>query len=244
LSGAEGKRPEEEMSKKTLLLVDDVELFLQLGKTMLQRIDFDIHTARSGTEALEKAYELRPDLVLLDLYMPDKDGDQVCLELKSSPATGHIPVIMLTSEGDGDARSRCLTSGCDDFVAKPLKGDVLNRVVEKHLTVRGRRHKRAHMDLACTLVRGDEKTEAMIRTLSPLGVFVEMDPPPIPGTSYVISFSLPEADEPVSLGAIARWNRKLWEDSPIGSGFEFVEVDREMYDRMSQCVLSVLEKEA
>ena len=77
------------------LLVDDVELFLNLEKSFLDRESFIIDTARSGKEALEKIRADKPDLVLLDLYMPEMNGDEVCRQIKSDPLTRDIIVIMM-----------------------------------------------------------------------------------------------------------------------------------------------------
>ena len=84
------------MKKKRILIVDDTEFFLQLEISYLGNQRFDIHTARSGSEALEKARTLQPDLILLDMYMHDMNGDAVCSLLKGDPDTSSIPVIIST----------------------------------------------------------------------------------------------------------------------------------------------------
>ena len=81
---------------KNLLLVDDVELFLAMEKSFLQRREFILHTAKSGREALEKAKAIMPDLILLDLHMPDISGDKVCSQLKMDTRFEHIPIMIAT----------------------------------------------------------------------------------------------------------------------------------------------------
>jgi CheY-like chemotaxis protein len=109
------------MKKRTILLVDDVALFIQLQKSFLSRDLFEINTARSGEQALKSVRFSLPDLVLLDLYMPDMNGDTVCRELKNDPLTRDIPIIIVSSEGDEDAERMCRLSGCDDFIHKPIR---------------------------------------------------------------------------------------------------------------------------
>lgn len=123
------------MKKTKLLLVDDVELFLDLQKSFLNRETFEIFTARSGPEALEKIQQNTPDLVILDLFMPGMDGDDVCREIKRNPLTRDIPVVMTTSEGAEDSKNRCLQAGCDGFLPKPLKRAALLHIIEEALNL-------------------------------------------------------------------------------------------------------------
>lgn len=231
------------MSVKKILMVDlaeDTELFLHLGRAMLSRSELAIHTAKSGTEALEKALRLQPDLVLLDLNMPDLDGDEVCRRLKADDTTFHIPVIMLATGGDGEARNRCLASGCDDLVAKPLKDDALTRAVEKHLAIRSRRHSRARVEIPCTVDMADGRIETTIRSLSPDGMFLKIDPPPIPGTRLTVNFTLPGTGSEIRISGLARWHRKLTQEMPTGSGFEFDEIEPDTFDLIKEHVDRVL----
>lgn len=228
------------MDKKKILLVDDVNLFLQLGKTMLQRNDIEVETAGSGNEALEKANSTKPDIIFLDLYMPDLNGDEVCRKLKADPATNSIPVVMLTSEGDGDARGFCLAAGCDDFITKPIQPEALQTALERHLKERPRHHRRADVNLPCAVEQAGEKDEGVLLSLSPYGAFVEMSPPPLPGQTCTLSFVLPGNSEPVILIALPRWSRKKSEESPIGSGFEFKDVDEGVFARINSFVNELL----
>ncbi len=84
------------MEKKKILLVDDVHLFLEQEKTFFNRGQFDLLLADNGNEALRIIREERPDLVFIDLYMPDMDGDKCCHLIKSDENLRKIPVIMVT----------------------------------------------------------------------------------------------------------------------------------------------------
>ena len=221
------------MERKELLIVDDVKLFVHLSKAMLSREDFIVHTAMNGQEALQIAREAKPDAILLDLYMPGMDGDEVCREIRSDPATAHIPVIMITTESDGEGRRRCMYAGCDDFLTKPVRADILNKAVQKHLDVRERTYPRTGVLLPCILDSGLDLFKTTIHTISAGGAFVEMDPPPLPESSHRLTFSLSDEQDNISVRALARWNRLMFRDRPVGSGFEFVEMDEEIMERLS-----------
>lgn len=224
------------MRKKELLLVDDVQLYLELNKIMLSRDDFVVHTAMSGEEALDKVRSNEPDAILLDLYMPGINGDEVCRQIRSDPATRHIPVIMVTTESDGEGRRRCMHSGCDDFITKPVRAEIISKAVQKQFTVTERHHPRTGVYLPCMLDNGHDLLKTNIHTLSAGGAYVEMDTPPIPGSAHRLVFSLPEKTKDISVTALARWNRLLHGKRPVGSGFEFVEISEEHLDQISQWV--------
>lgn len=109
------------MKKKAkILIVDDEERDLKLIKAMLDIYDFNIDTARNGVEAFEIASRMFPDLILLDILMPVMDGFEVCKKLKEDPVTQHIPVVMITTLTDKDAKMKGLTAGANDFLTKPI----------------------------------------------------------------------------------------------------------------------------
>ena len=229
------------MVNKRILLVDDVKLFLQLGKTMLTRKNMIVDTANSPAEALQKTVQTSPDLIFLDLYMPDMNGDEVCRKLKRNPRTANIPVVILTSESDEKIMSSCFEAGCDDFITKPVRMEVLQNVLERHLKERPRRHERAAVNIPCELNREEETRDAILLSLSPYGAFVQMTPLPFPETVYTLAFNLPGIAEPVRVDALPRWNRKITEDTPEGSGFEFQNIGEDQFRRIGRFVADNLE---
>jgi len=104
--------------KYRLLLIDDEEDFLFMTGTALEKSDFEIHTARSGMTGLKMIRSNPPDLVLLDLNMPEPDGHQVCEMIKSDNNLQNIPVIILTASDDLSDKLRRLEGGADDYVTK------------------------------------------------------------------------------------------------------------------------------
>ena len=105
------------MRKQTILIVDDDPVIVKFVKANLEANDYAITVAINGSEAL-KAVELEPpDLVLLDIMMPEMDGFEVCRRLREWSI---VPIIMLTARGDEIDRVRCLELGADDYISKPF----------------------------------------------------------------------------------------------------------------------------
>ncbi|MCA3574392.1 MAG: PleD family two-component system response regulator [Aestuariivirga sp.] len=103
-----------------VLVVDDILANVRLLEAKLAAEYFDVVTALNGADALEAVSRTRPDIVLLDVMMPGLDGIEVCRRIKSSPATQHIPVIMVTALDQPEDRVRGLEAGADDFLTKPV----------------------------------------------------------------------------------------------------------------------------
>jgi phosphate regulon transcriptional regulator PhoB len=103
-----------------VLVVEDEPDIRDLVVFHLQREGFRTRTARTGAEALKQIRGVPPDLVLLDLMLPELDGMEVCRRLRSDPATAAIPVIMLTAKGEEVDRVVGLEMGADDYVTKPF----------------------------------------------------------------------------------------------------------------------------
>ncbi|MDP8235593.1 MAG: response regulator [Candidatus Erginobacter occultus] len=103
-----------------ILLVDDQPEGLELLMTFLSPADYDHISASGGLDCLEKARSLDPDLVLLDIRLPDLDGYEVCRRLRRDPALAEIPVILITAYDEPEARRKGLEAGADDFITKPF----------------------------------------------------------------------------------------------------------------------------
>lgn len=103
-----------------VLVVDDILPNVKLLEAKLSSEYYDVLTATSGEEALQKVQQDSPDIVLLDVMMPGMDGFEVCKRIKDDPGTAHIPVVMVTALTDSSDRVRGLQAGADDFLSKPV----------------------------------------------------------------------------------------------------------------------------
>src|SRR5271155_6144897 len=122
--------------KSTVLLVDDAPANIQIANSILKD-HYKIRIATSGAKALElvKVVPL-PDLILLDVMMPEMDGYEVCTRLKSDPETRDIPVIFLTGQTEIEDETRGFEVGAVDYIHKPFSPAVVKARVHTHLVLR------------------------------------------------------------------------------------------------------------
>jgi twitching motility two-component system response regulator PilH len=114
----------------SILVVEDSPTVLCTTSQMLTDGGHHVLKARDGQEALRLAVEQKPSLVLLDVILPKLNGYQVCRQLKSTPGTAHIPVVMITSKSKERDRHWGMEQGADDYITKPLDAQALLKVVE------------------------------------------------------------------------------------------------------------------
>jgi DNA-binding response OmpR family regulator len=118
---------------KRILVVDDDENILSLERTILEQKGFHVTTAAGGDEALKLLGEHSFDLVLLDVMMPDRDGFEVCRQIKQDPRTRTVPVIFLTAKGGGEALAEGFESGAVMYINKPFTANKLLTIVNTML---------------------------------------------------------------------------------------------------------------
>lgn len=125
------QRPEatEDLSGASILIVDDHEQNLELLEAYLEDVGARVRLARDGVQAMSEIEAEQPDIVILDVMMPRMSGFQVCRQMKASPATRDIPVVMVTALSDVGDAERAVECGADDFLTKPVhKLELVTRV--------------------------------------------------------------------------------------------------------------------
>ncbi|MGJ8671072.1 MAG: response regulator [Oceanococcus sp.] len=120
------------MSKK-LLIVDDNESNRRLLAAVLSRHGYQIELAESVEQAVESMKAHSPDLILMDLQMPDEDGLSLTRKLKANVATEHIPIIAVTACAMPDDERAAFAAGCVGFITKPIDTRGLPQIVARHL---------------------------------------------------------------------------------------------------------------
>ena len=172
------------MSKKQrILIVDDAPINIRLLKELFKN-EYEVDVATNGTEALELAYgEDQPDLILLDIMMPEMDGYEVCRRLKQDTRTKHIPVLFITAKGEEGDETKGLNLGAVDYITKPISpAKVISRVrthmnlhiyqerLEEIVAERTKQLRKGYIDTIHRLVLAsefkDEETGAHIKRIS------------------------------------------------------------------------------
>ncbi len=120
-------------SESSILVVDDNQSNLQMIAKLLSNAGYKVSLAQSGEEALKAVKSKMPDLILLDLVMPDMDGIEVCKKLKNSSKTHHIPIIFCTGNAELKDIEKCFDAGGDDFTTKPIESHLVLNRIQTHL---------------------------------------------------------------------------------------------------------------
>ena len=120
----------------TILIVDDAPEILRLLRVVLEKDGYVVVETDSGLGVESLVAESSPDLVLLDVMLPDRNGYEVCRSLKMNPGSLHIPILMLTALRGRAEEARALAAGADDFMSKPVDREQLLGRVRAHLRVK------------------------------------------------------------------------------------------------------------
>lgn len=144
----------------SLLIVDDEVSNFEVLEILLFREGFETHYAASGQEALQRINEVMPDVVLLDVMMPDMDGIAVAQKLKSDPQWRHVPILMVTALDAKQDLARCLEAGADDFISKPVDGLELRARVRSMLRIR-----QQYDDLQSLMQLREDMVDAIVHDL-------------------------------------------------------------------------------
>ena len=119
------------MSEKLILVVDDSPTDRSIAASACKAKGFNVITAEDGEDAMKKVLEIKPDLILLDVILPGKNGFQVCRQLKSSPETAEIKVIMVTSKSQDSDRFWGIKQGADGYLTKPFTEEELYDLINQ-----------------------------------------------------------------------------------------------------------------
>jgi hemerythrin-like metal-binding protein len=139
----------------SILLVDDEEIYILILEELLQKNGYGVIEARDGNEAVEKAVGFFPDLILLDIVMPEMDGYEVCMRLKENPMTKDIPIIFVTAKKEEVNEELGLEFGAVDYITKPYDPAVVLSRVKTHLSL-----KPVKKQLQSILLETEEKISA------------------------------------------------------------------------------------
>jgi CheY-like chemotaxis protein len=124
------------MNTLSILVVDDEPNNFDVIEVLLDSQDYILHYVDNGQEAIERLDIFHPDLILLDVMMPNTDGIEVCHRIKNMPQWESVPIIMVTALNSKQDLSRCLEAGADDFISKPVNGLELRARIRSMLRIK------------------------------------------------------------------------------------------------------------
>lgn len=121
------------MGNGLILIVDDEEDILQLLSFRLKKAGYDIITASDGKKAFDMAIEMKPDLILADIRMPNMGGEELCASLRANPKAKDIPVIFISASKNEDFDSIISRACAQDFITKPFQPEELLGKINQHI---------------------------------------------------------------------------------------------------------------
>ena len=218
-----------------ILLVDDVDLFLELERAYLDGCGYELVTASSGEEALQRLDKVAPDLLLLDFYMPGMDGDEVCRTIRKNPRWGKLPIIMVTAAGKPQEVQRCLQSGSDDYVTKPVNKQELREKVARLLgEIKRRTSERVPVQIPVQVSDGKRLQVASASDLSETGLYLKSSTVLAEDSTLEIKLALQDGEPLTLFGKIKRMPQKQGE----GCGVYLIHPDPKSEKLLSALVRS------
>lgn len=225
------------MSMPKVLLVDDTKLFLEVEKEFLRKSALSVSTATNGLEALKSIQEERPDLIFMDLHMPEMDGAECCRRIKGDPALKSIPVILVITEGKQADLAACRASGCNAVITKPIDRLAFLETGHRFLSRIDRREERIPCRSTVVFSLHEESYYGTSEDLSALGIYIGGECAVRKEDRLDVSFVLPGE----SSALVEAWGRVAWVNPresrvkpslPPGFGFQFLEMTSESRDQL------------
>ncbi len=144
--------------KPSILVIDDEPDNFDVIEVLLAQEDYHLHYEHSGSRALTRLEQVQPDVILLDVMMPDLNGMQVCQQIKATPQWQAVPIVMVTALTSKEDLAKCIALGADDFISKPVNGLELRARVRSMLRIK------QQYDSIQTLSQCQENTIQLLKT--------------------------------------------------------------------------------
>jgi uncharacterized protein (TIGR02266 family) len=194
------------MGRKRIVLADDVELFLMMENTFFNREEFEMITVRGGQELIRIVRASGPELIFMDLQMPDMSGDECCRILKSDEASSNVPLVIVSPCHEKETLDRCRSAGCDDIVTKPINRQDFMNISRKYLNITERADMRfpVRIEVSFGVISGAIHSGCSI-DLNTGGMFIATDHLYRSGTLLHVDFILPGAGRQVRCPVEVAW---------------------------------------
>lgn len=158
-----------------ILLVDDLKLTLEIAKSALVNSGAAIITANDGAEALSRVKKERPDLVLMDLFMPEMNGDECCKLIKEDPSISHIPIVLMSSAARLNRLDKATISLCVGTLRKPFSKSEFLEKVQEHADIKCRKNPRLPVSFDVSFKHNEKILRGRMTNLSHGGIFIESE---------------------------------------------------------------------
>ena len=177
---------------KRILIVDDSETFLMYFSILLRRLGFHVIPADNGITALKLLRVLMPDIVILDIAMPQMDGITTLRHIKGDMHTSNIPVIIVTVSSDPKYYEECERLGCSGYVTKPVQLPDIHKMLNSCMTPQGKKRQllRTSFDRKVSVTHDGVTSEHHAVSLSEGGIYIRRRNPLRVGSEVEVSFPL------------------------------------------------------
>lgn len=214
-----------------ILLVDDVNFFLELQKSYLSNVDCEIYTASNGKEALDKVSANKPDLIFVDYEMPVMNGLEFLREIKTNDEYKDIPTVVISAFIDMDLKKIIEEAGANKILKKPFSKEDFLSLVNEFLHFDKRKKTRVKMNIPAFYGFEDKMDKGLILDISEGGAFLEGDINLKEGAVLELKFLIPDTSKIIRTWAKIVWindeNNKKKVSYPKGAGLEFISMSKE-----------------
>ncbi len=176
-----------------ILIVDDMRRFLNLERAFLKRVDCEILTAQTGLEAIKVATKEKPDIICLDIEMPEMNGIEVVRYLRAQPDYKDIPIIVISATSRVD---EALEAGAHAFYQKPIDEKTFLDALARYLDLRVRQDERKELGVKCRFMvqHRDAYHSGIVGNISVSGMYLETSYPMDIGDEVIVEFEMPMND--------------------------------------------------
>ncbi len=218
-------KPEESSTLKTVVVVEPLEYYRRFLALFLSRLSYRPLLASSVGDGMGLIRREIPDLIILGDGFADNGELQLCLVVTNDPLTADIPIIMIHSDSGEDTRKAAFTSGCADYLVKPMTARALFDSVEKLIADFGRGHIRLPLNVPFQLGSSASGYSVSSFNFGEGGAFLETDSIHPPGTVLDLRFSLPGLERKFHLEGEVIYSSDSSPDAPQGMGVKFTGLD-------------------
>jgi len=195
-----------EIEKKKVLLVDDVEFIVDVMASYLKNSPVDLVRANNGRTAIDMALLHWPDLIVMDVAMPEMDGIEACRSIKNNEKLKDVTVVLIYDPERDPSPEELQESGCDDTIIKPLSREDFLTKTHRHLFHIERRERRAPCQMTVDFSIGGESFQGLGVDISRSGMYVEFRGQMLKKGNVDISFYLATvSDRPVAIKGVIVW---------------------------------------